>query len=90
MLKFTDHLSLAIEGGFDYTKSDRGLYEGWLRKVTIAPQLGSGRDFFSRPVLRLFVTFASWSNGFRGLVGGVPYANATNGITFGVQAESWW
>jgi maltoporin len=41
-------------------------------------------------VLRLFVTFAGWSNDFRGLVGGLPYANATNGITFGVQAESWW
>jgi maltoporin len=90
LLKFTDHLALAVEGGFDYTKSDRGHYAGWLRKVTVAPQIAAGRDFFSRPVLRLFVTYASWSGDFRGLVGGVPYANATNGITFGVQAESWW
>jgi maltoporin len=89
-LNFSDHLSLAIEAGFDYTKSDRSLHEGWLRKLTIAQQIGAGREFFSRPVLRLFVTFASWSGDFRGLVGGVPYANATNGITFGVQAESWW
>jgi maltoporin len=89
-LNFSDHLALSVEAGFDYTKSDHRLYEGWLRKVTIAQQIGAGRDFFSRPVLRLFVTFADWSDGFRGLVGGVPYANATSGITFGVQAESWW
>jgi maltoporin len=90
LLKLTDHFSLAIEGGFDYTKSDRGVYEGWLRKITVAPQIGAARGFFSRPVLRLFVTYANWSGGFRGLVGGVPYANATNGFTFGVQAEHWW
>jgi maltoporin len=90
VLKFSDHLSLAIEGGFDYTKSDQGRYEGWLRKVTVAQQIGAGRDFFDRPVLRLFVTFAGWSDDFRGLVGGLPYLNATSGITFGVQAESWW
>ena len=37
--------------------------------------------FFSRPVLRAFVTYANWSDGFRGLVGGVPYANRTNGLS---------
>jgi maltoporin len=90
VLNFSDHASLAFEGGFDYTKSDKMLYEGWLRKFTVAQQFGSGRDFFSRPVVRLFVTFAGWSDGFRGRVGGAPYANATSGITFGVQAENWW
>ncbi len=51
---------------------------------------GTARDFFSRPVLRLFVTSASWSGGLRGLVGGLPYANVTSGLAFGVQAENWW
>jgi len=87
---FTKYLSLAFEGGFDYTHSASGLYDGWLRKFTIAPQVGAGRKFFSRPVLRAFLTYASWSNGFRGLVGGVPYLNSTNGLTYGVQAETWW
>jgi maltoporin len=87
---FTDHISIAFEGGFDYTKSDIGNYEGWLRKFTVAPQIGAGRDFFSRPVLRLFFTYANWSDDFRGRVGGVPYGNTTNGISFGVQAEHWW
>lgn len=90
VLNFTDHLSLAFEAGFDYTKSDIAKRDGWLRKFTIAQQIGAGRDFFSRPVLRLFVTFADWSGDFRGFVGGVPYQNATNGISAGVQAEYWW
>ena len=87
---FTKYLSLAFEGGFDYTHSASGLYDGWLRKFTIAPQIGAGRKFFSRPVLRAFLTYASWSNGFRGFVGGVPYQDSTNGLTYGVQAETWW
>jgi maltoporin len=87
---FTDHLSLAFESGFDRTSSGVGQYEGWLRKFTIAPQIGAGRKFFSRPVLRLFLTYASWSNGLRGFVGGVPFQNRTSGFTYGVQAETWW
>jgi maltoporin len=85
---FTKHLSLAFEGGFDHTHL-RGQYDGWLRKFTIAPQIGAGRKFFSRPVLRAFLTYANWSDGFRGFVGGVPFMNRTNGLTYGVQAETW-
>jgi len=86
---FTKYLSLAFEGGFDHTQS-RGQYDGWLRKFTIAPQIGAGRKFFSRPVLRAFLTFADWSDGLREFVGGVPYQNRTSGLTYGVQAETWW
>jgi maltoporin len=86
---FTKYISLAFEGGFDHTHSV-GQYDGWLRKFTIAPQIGAGRKFFSRPVLRAFLTYASWSNGFRGFVGGAPYLDRTNGLTYGVQAETWW
>ena len=86
---FTKYLSLALEGGFDHTHSP-GQYEGWLRKFTIAPQIGAGRKFFSRPVLRTFLTYANWSDGLRGMVGGVPYLKRTSGLTYGVQAETWW
>ena len=96
---FTNHLSLAFEGGFDHTHCVAGCvnsadgpigpYSGWLRKFTIAPQIGAGRKFFSRPVLRVFLTYASWSDQFRGLVGGVPFMNRTSGLTYGVQAENW-
>lgn len=87
---FTNYLSLAFEGGFDHVHSQSGQYDGWLRKVTIAPQIGAGRKFFSRPVLRAFLTYASWSEGLRGFVGGTPYLHRTNGLTYGVQAETWW
>jgi maltoporin len=78
-----------MEAGVDHTHSPSGNYEGWLRKVTIAPQIGAGRKFFSRPVLRTFLTYANWSDGFRGLVGGTPYLKRTSGLTYGVQAETW-
>jgi len=87
---FTKHISLAFEAGFDHTESGTNQYDGWLRKFTLAPQIGAGRKFFSRPVLRVFVTYANWSDGFRGFVGGTPYLNRTNGLTYGVQTETWW
>ena len=96
---FNKYLSLAFEGGFDHTHSRTPVantngvlnqYDGWLRKFTIAPQIGAGREFFSRPVFRVFLTSANWSNGLRGFVGGAPYLNKTSGLTYGVQAETWW
>jgi maltoporin len=90
MLFFSKYLSLALEGGLDHTRTAVGPYEGWLGKFTIAPQIGAGRKFFSRPVLRAFLTYATWSDGLRGAVGGIPFKDRTNGFTYGVQAETWW
>jgi maltoporin len=87
---FTKYFSLAFEGGFDHTHSSTGQFDGWLRKFTIAPQIGAGRKFFSRPVLRAFLTYADWSDGLRGFVGGIPFQDRTSGLTYGVQAETWW
>jgi maltoporin len=87
---FNKYLSLAFEAGFDHTHSSTGQYDGWLRKFTISPQIGAGRKFFSRPVLRTFVTYANWSDGLRGFVGGIPFQSRTSGLTYGVQAETWW
>jgi maltoporin len=86
---FTKYLSLAFESGFDHTHGANGQYDGWLRKFTIAPQIGAGRQFFSRPVLRLFATYANWSDGLQGLVGGIPFRDRTHGMSYGVQAETW-
>ena len=97
---FTKYLSAAIEAGFDHVKNPNspsqylpnvpGQYEGWLRKITFAPQIGAGQKYFSRPVLRVFVTYADWSDGLKGYIGGVPYQKRTSGLTFGVQSEHWW
>jgi maltoporin len=86
----TEHVSVAAEAGADRTHSSTGQYDGWLGKLTLAPQVGAGRKFFSRPVLRAFVTYATWSDGLRGLVGGIPFRDRTDGLTYGVQAETWW
>jgi len=87
---FSQYTSLAVEGGLDWVKDGAGAYEGWLRKVSIAPQIGAGREFFSRPVLRMFFTYASWSQDLQGFVGGDAYAGRTDGFTYGAQAETWW
>ena len=87
---FNEVFSVAFEAGFDHTHSADGRYDGWLSKYTLAPQLNVGRKFFSRPVLRAFVTYANWSDGLRGFVGGPAFKNSTQGLTYGVQAESWW
>jgi len=85
----TKHLSLTGDCGFDHTNLP-GSYTGWLRKCTFAPQIGADRKFFGRPVFRAFITYANWSHGFHGLVGGIPFENQTAGLTYGVQAEHWW
>ena len=93
---FTKYISLAFEAGVDHTEgivttqNGNTQFDGWLRKFTIAPQIGAGRKFFSRPVLRVFLTYANWSNGFRGFVGGLPFQDRTSGLTYGAQAETWW
>jgi maltoporin len=58
--------------------------------MTVAPQVSLGDRFFSRPVIRAFLTYATWSENFRGEVGGNDYASNTSGWTWGIQMESWW
>jgi maltoporin len=59
-------------------------------KLTLAPQVSLGNQFFSRPVLRLFVTWAHWSDAFVGQVGGQDYQTSREGLTWGMQMEAWW
>ena len=85
-----EHASVAGEVGADWTRDGQGRFRGWLRKFTLAPQLGAGHEFFSRPVLRAYLTYANWSPGFDGQVGGPVYADRRWGLSYGVQAETWW
>jgi maltoporin len=87
---FNDRFSIALEGGIDWAKSEPLGTDGHLWKITLAPQISRGGKFFDRPVLRAFVTYAKWSDGFKGLVGGTPYQNDTEGLTYGLQVETWW
>lgn len=87
---FSDRFSIALEFGVDWAKSEPLGTNGHLWKITLAPQISRGGKFFSRPVIRPFVTYSQWSDDFKGLVGGTPYQNATDGLSYGIQAEAWW
>jgi maltoporin len=87
---FNKYLSLAFEGGVDWTRDSESGISGHLYKLTLAPQVQLDGTWFSRPSIRAFVTYASWSPEFRGNVGGLDYADATEGWTYGIQMEAWW
>jgi maltoporin len=87
---FNDRFSIALEAGVDWAKSEPLGTDGHLWKITLAPQISRGGKYFSRPVLRAFVTYAGWSNGFKGHVGGTAYEDATTGLSYGLQMETWW
>lgn len=86
----TDNFSLAFEGGVDWISDTDPADGGTLGKLTIAPQVSLGNQFFSRPVLRAFLTYATWSDGLEGQIGGPDYAGKNSGFSWGVQMESWW
>lgn len=86
----TDTFSLAFEGGVDWLSKTQIGDGGTVGKLTLAPQVSLGNEFFSRPVLRAFVTYATWSDGLQGEVGGPDYAGQNSGWSWGVQMESWW
>lgn len=87
---FNKYVSLAFEGGVDWVKNNDLGTSDCLWKITLAPQVALGNRFFSRPVIRAFVTYAGWGDQFRGQVGGNDYMNDTHGLTYGVQMEAWW
>ncbi|PCH63623.1 MAG: hypothetical protein COC04_04215 [Gammaproteobacteria bacterium] len=90
----TDNFNIAIEAGIDYVDNDVLDVSGQVSKFTAALQYSKSRGYYSRPVVRLFATQAYWSDDFEGLVGvgpgDAPFANDTDGLTYGIQFEHWW
>lgn len=85
-----DYVSIAFEGGIDWVDDEETGLTGSLTKLTLAPQIAMARGFNTRPVIRAFVTWATWSDDFIGHVGGLDYLNESDGLTFGMQMETWW
>jgi maltoporin len=100
----TDWLALQGQAGWDYTTRDRSSNtaiqpfnntfgkSGSMGIFTIAPTIKPQGGFFTRPEFRVFATYAIWSNGLRGSIGGVnngttTYNNNREGWLFGVQSE---
>lgn len=86
---FTQYLSLATELGIDNTQAGDA-DSATLGKLTIAPQITPGPNFWARPSIRAFATLAMWNDAGKGRIGGPVYSNETLGTSFGVQLESWW
>ncbi|MBC7661191.1 MAG: carbohydrate porin, partial [Chitinophagaceae bacterium] len=63
-----------------------------LQKNTLALQVSPKQGYFARPALRIFVTEASWLSSSRPYLENITgtYADQTDGLTYGVQAEAWW
>ncbi|MDD5645507.1 MAG: carbohydrate porin [bacterium] len=87
---FTENLAIAVEGGVDYVDNELESCHGILYKLTVAPEIRIDNTFFGRPVIRAYFTYARWTSGFKGLIGGSAYETDKDGISVGLQAEAWW
>ncbi len=96
-LHFTDWFKFAVDAFYQtltVKNAPEGLGAATLLKLTAAPTFVVGRDYFSRPEIRLFATWASWNDdavtlaGSDGMAGGV-FGTAKNGATFGASVELW-
>ena len=86
----SDAMNIAMEFGVDWVSDTATGPGGTLGKITLAPEVSLGDQFFSRPVLRAFVTYSLWSDGLQGQIAGPEYSSQTSGWSWGVQMESWW
>jgi maltoporin len=90
IVHFNRYASLAFEPFLDWTGDESTHQSGYLTKATLAPQISLSNFFMSRPVIRGFFTYAHWSDGYVGQIGGLDYAHRDQGFTTGVQMETWW
>ena len=84
----TKNLKFLTEIGYSNKKPDGGASEN-LTKITIGPALSTGPDFWKRPELRLYVTYADFNKAAaQDVSNGLP-TNKTNGVSYGAQVEIW-
>jgi maltoporin len=87
------YFKVAGEIGFDQITKSISPDVQQLTKYTIAPMLTTGRGFMTRPELRLFFTWAKWTDPARGagVDSGSVYRSTQflSGANFGLQAETW-
>ena len=94
MFALNDNFSIATDFGIDYVNNEVAGRYGTLGKTSVALQFSENKGFNDRPVARLFVTAAAWSDGLKGAVGNTPstasFGNDQSGMTFGFQVDHWW
>lgn len=85
---FTRNFKLVAEAAYSQYKPENA-DTAKLAKLTIAPTLATGPDFFSRPEFRLYVTTAKWNSAAGNVTGQAAFADKTTGTSYGAQVE-WW
>ena len=96
-----EHLKMQVEVGHDWVTPSGGATRT-LNKITIAPTWALTTNFWSRPELRLFYTYAHWNDaasqaaigskdaGELALAPTNIFGGDKEGSVIGVQAETWW
>ncbi|MFC3940368.1 carbohydrate porin [Pseudomonas gingeri NCPPB 3146 = LMG 5327] len=95
----TEQFKLVTELGHDQVEAPGGTRK--LSKFTFAPTWSpKGPDFWARPEVRLYYTYASWNKAAQRAANELAagsalsdtgaFGNALNGANFGVQVEYWW
>jgi maltoporin len=84
----TKNLKFLTEIGYSNRKPSNGASEN-LTKITVGPALSTGPDFWKRPELRLYVTYAAFNKAAAAdLANGLPQGK-TNAVSYGAQVEIW-
>ena len=84
----TKNLKFLTEVGYSNRKPSGGKSEN-LTKITVGPALSTGPDFWKRPELRLYVTYADFNKAAAAdLANGLPQGK-TNAVSYGAQVEIW-
>lgn len=94
---FTDWFKLQADLFYQVlwpTNAAEGAGPPMLFKATLAPTIVLGREYYSRPELRLFVTYGAWNDAAVAVAGAHPmasgaFASATSGLTVGASVEIW-
>jgi maltoporin len=90
----SDKFRLTLEVSNDYINNQQENVSGNLSLITFGPEFSLSKGYYSRPVLRPFITYAEWSGDLEGYVGAgpgnAPYVSSSDGFTAGVQFEIWW
>jgi len=84
----TRNFKLVSELGYSQFKPEGGP-TAKLTKLTLAPTLSVGPDFWARPEFRVYVTTAKWNSAAGNVTGQAAFANQTSGTSYGAQVE-WW
>jgi maltoporin len=95
---FVEHAKAIGEFGYDQVNKSNGSQTDpqTLAKGTLALAVSSGKALMARPELRLFTTYARWSETARIAVIDSAriytdnYPTYLSGWTFGLQGEAWW